>query len=994
MLKLPKDFDRTNGLVAAGLFLGILFIYARTQAPTLSFWDCGEFIATSHILGIPHPPGTPTYVLFGRIFSLIPTFTDICARVNFLSGLCSALAAMFGYLFAVRLLRYWFTDLNSAYTRFLIYAGAAAGAAFMAFGLTQWNNSVEAEVYGMSMLLTFAIAWLTVIYYERRDSLFADRVMLLIVYLAFLGIGVHMATFLILPASLLFFILKKRTPVKYWFLLAGFVVLELYLVLALSSRPHELPYFIPVVMTFFFYLCFILAFERVRLEMLIVGGGFLVGSLPALAAAFGFGGDAWTLVGGIGYAGLILYGAWLVVQHVRGRGGNESGTPVNLMAGVFVLVSAVLTGILQLGLENGPFGYRVFLLLTVGLALSIGLVLWKYIRLPILVALAGLCMIILGVREFFWGTIIVFGIVLLIGLIWKVSGWKTALLVIFVAVSGYSTHLFAPIRSSLNPYINENSPGDSVQATINFFERKQYGSQSMTERMFNRRSDWANQFGDHIRMGFWGFFEEQYGINGRAFVVLLLLGIFGAWEASRRRPELGMYLVVLLLVSTVGLILYMNFADGTRQTSNDAWLEVRDRDYFFTPGFMLFGLCVGLGITATVQLVRDLVHKFSPGPRTVVLAATPVLFLLPVFTVANNYNECDRSEDYIPYDYAHNILMSAEQNGVIFTFGDNDTFPLWCLQEVYGVRKDLKLICCALSNGDWYIKQIRDYMGLDLGWNDQDIEKLRPFRTQDGRTFRIQDQVLDAVVAHNITQRSMYYSLLAYPGGRKLFGANIDTNLELSGLCFRLTDSASADGPRIDIRENLDFFIDSATAQFRGWTNPGLYQSESTRRSVRGVAEQIMMVAEKLLAENRKDEAIRTVKFIVDSVYNDRSTVTILAELYAERGDTTGLRDLIARDEILGGLEAQLALANAYLHADNRATAVGMLTGLLTDDPGCRDALNELMRIYIAERDVDAMVGTLETWMMHNPNDAEIGQALAELRAQLEPIVDTVGDTL
>ena len=219
---------------------------------------------------------------------------------------------------------------------------------------------------------------------------------------------------------------------------------------------------------------------------------------------------------------------------------------------------------------------------------------------------------------------------------------------------------------------------------------------------------------------------------------------------------------------------------------------------------MFFGLCIGLGMTAAVQLVRDLVRKFSDGPRKIVLAVMPVLFLLPVTTIAHNHYYSDRSQDYTPYDYAYNLMMSADKDGVIFSFGDNDTFPLWCLQEVYGIRPDLKLICCALSNGDWYIRQIRDQMGLELGWTDEDIAKLRPFRTQDGKIFRVQDQVLDAVVAHNIAQRPMYYSILAYPGSRKLFGVSIDSSLIQYGLLFKLSrDSVAPDGPMINTDDNL-----------------------------------------------------------------------------------------------------------------------------------------------------------------------------------------------
>jgi hypothetical protein len=279
---LPKKFDRVNAAVAAAVWLVSVVVYVRTQAPTLSFWDCGEFIACSYIFGIPHPPGTPTFLLFGRLATLIPTFTDIAARVNFLSGFCSSLAAMFSYLLGVRIVRRWFSGDGSTYNRLLIYAGPAAGALFLAFGKTQWGNSVEAEVYGMSMLLLFAIAWLTMVYFDNQDTVTGTKVLLVAVYLAYLGIGVHMTTFLVLPISIVVFVLKKNTPLKYWFLVATFFCIELYLIFALSAYPGEIPFYLPVTVAGIFFILFMLSFERVPWQMLVSGAGFVLTSIPAV----------------------------------------------------------------------------------------------------------------------------------------------------------------------------------------------------------------------------------------------------------------------------------------------------------------------------------------------------------------------------------------------------------------------------------------------------------------------------------------------------------------------------------------------------------------------------------------------------------------------------------------------------------------------------------------------------------------------------------------
>ena len=980
---LPKKFDRVNAAIAAGVWLVSLVVYVRTQAPTLSFWDCGEFIACSYIFGIPHPPGTPTFLLFGRLATLIPTFADIAARVNLLSGFCSSLAAMFSYLLGVRIVRRWFSGDRSGYSRLLIFAGPAAGALFLAFGKTQWGNSVEAEVYGMAMLLVFAIAWLTMVYFDNRDTATGTKVLLLAVYLAFLGIGVHMTTFLVVPISIVIFVLKKGTPLKYWFLVATFFCIELYLIFALSSYSGEIPFYLPVTIVGIFFILFMLSFERVPWQMLVTGAGFVLTSIPAVIMLMGGKAGTWTTVAIAAYIALLVFGVYLTVDHIR-RGRSGAATNAGLLVtALFVLVSGAITGVTKLGLTNGLQGYHTFLLITVVLAIAIGVFIWRYIDLPLLIALVGPAMIVIGVKEFFWATLAALCVVLLLGWIGRVAGWRTALMVIVMAIAGYSTHLLPPIRSSLAPYINENNPSESLKATIDFYERKQYGSQSMTERMFVRRGEWENQFGDYARMSFWGFFKDQYAFPGRWFFVPVMLGLLGAWEACRRRPETGLYLALLLLVSSVGLILYMNFADGTRQTAYDAWLEVRDRDYFFTPAFMFFGLLIGLGITAAIQLVRDLTKGFSNIPRRAILVAMPLLFLLPLQTLAGNYYYSDRSRDYAPYDYAWNILQSAEPNAVLLTFGDNDTFPLWCLQEVYGVRKDVKSVCCALANGFWYIKQIRDYMGLDLGWTDAQIDALRAFRTQDGKTFRLQDQVADAIIQHNAAKRPINFTLLANPSSRRYFGNQIDSLLKMRGLVYCLTGSASAGGYRVPIEENIDLMIRSGQLKYRGWTDPSIYRCESTDRSIAGVADRFSAVTEALVNEKRYDEAVEVAGFVNDSVYHTDQSVETLLMLMAESGDTTRVAAVLAQYPTVDVRFGKLIMATTYLRSGEIAGAKTLLTSLLEQHPDYRDALDELMKVYIAERDVEAMVNVLRTWVQRNPGDRDVAEALAELVNQL-----------
>ncbi len=989
MNRLPRGFDRTNALVALAVWVSVLVVYLLTKAPTLSFWDCGEFIAACYTLGIPHPPGTPMYLLMGRVFSIIPFFTDICARVNFLSSLSSSIAAMFGYLIAVRVVRGWFAGDKSLYSRILVYAGAAAGAFFLAFGRTQWSNSVEAEVYGMSMMLLLGMVWLTLVYYEHRETTFGDKLLLLVVYIGFLGIGVHMTTFVALPVCAVMFVVKKSGPLRVWALIAALFVIELFLIFALSSRPGEIPYWLPILIVFVFYVFYIMSFDEIPRSLVYVGLAFLFACLPLAAALRGIDYPVATYVSVVAFAGLVLYAAYVGYRWLTNRSSRPNSVPEphDLVSALFILAA----GLLCLVTVSGMRGYHAFLFLSAVLVAVIGMYTWRHLRLPILLALLATSMVILGVREYFYGSLIALAVISLWGTVWKARGWKTAVLLILVAAAGYSVHLTLPIRSSLHPSINENNPSQSLAATINFIERKQYGSQGMIERMFERRSEWENQFGDHRRMGFWGFLEEQFGVQGWGFLLLFILGVFGLWETVRRRPEMGTVLLILMLLTTAGLVLYMNFADGTRMTPQGGdYLEVRDRDYFFTPGFMLMGLAIGMGIVVLAQFLRDSVRRFSPGPRKVILACGLVPFLLPVYAVQGNYYYCDRSENYIPYDYTYNLLLSCDENAVLFTCGDNDTFPIWCLQEVYGIRPDVKNINLALSNTDWYTKQIRTNLGLSLGWSDEQIEDLRPYRFPDGGVYRVQDQVRDAVIRHNGRDVPVNFSFTC-PGSARMFERqSLDSLLMMKGLVHSLTDTVS--DVRVDTDASLELFTNPNKFKYRGWNDPGVYQDEATLRLTSNVANAVLLLSNGLIRKDQMEESEGALEYIIGKIpYADEAVIHLSKQLSVQ-GDTAAVARLIESQEGVLNPRLELSLARAYRVAGDEPAAERLCIAILEKHSSFRDGLDELMALYIAQRNMPAMVSALQTWVQANPQDHQIRAALNDLMRQLEAYRQQGGD--
>ncbi len=538
-----------------------------TVQRTLSFWDCGEYVACSYILGIAHPPGNPLFLLVGRVFALIPVVSDIAYRVNLVSVFSSAAAATFGYLVSVRLLRFLPGVDVSRPQQLLAYLCSATGALLFAFSRTNWSNSVEAEVYALAMLIYFALIWLALQWYDQRNSNRGMLYLVAIAYLSVLSVAVHMTTFLAMPAVFLFVILvddRLRTDWRFW--VSGIVL-------------------------------------------------FLVAVDVSLF--------------------LVAVPLWAVISFLA-------------------------------FLKERSFGWGLCLGLTVA------------------------------------------------------------------AMVGFSAHAYIPIRAAEKPRINQNAPSD-WERFYGYLQRKQYGQESMLTKMLNRRASWSHQFGDYPRIGFGGFLVDQFGFGGMLFVIPLALAIIGIVALIKWKWKPGFFFLLVLLAGTIGLVLYMNFSDGSQmdQLTGLDRLEVRDRDYFFTPGFITFALCIGLGLYVALNWLLERLR--AANSQVISLLAGLATLVFPIVAISANYHGNDRSDNYMPYDYAANYLDSCPPDAILFTNGDNDTFPLWCLQEVYHYRRDVKIANLSLIQTDWYQLQLKHEMGVPISFTDEQmrwesITTTRPLR--------------------------------------------------------------------------------------------------------------------------------------------------------------------------------------------------------------------------------------------------------------------------
>lgn len=792
-----NEFDKTNALLAALVFLVSFVVYALTVQRSLSFWDCGEFIACSYILGIPHPPGTPLFVLLGRLASLIPFVEDISYRINYMSVISSAFTAMFSYLLTVKLVGYFFNSgEKTGLNRYIAYIGGLAGGFFVAFGRTNWGNSVEAEVYGLALALSVMIIWLTLRYFEQRGTVGAAKTMIFVSYLAVLGISIHMTVFLVVPICALFFILRKEAEPRDWAILCGFIILELLLIILFAD----------------------------------------------------------------------------------GRGGSKAFYLVSFLAAVGMLV-----------------------------------LLYRKINWAIVIAVGSVSIVMLSFTQYMIVTPLAFGLLIVLAVLsekygWKLQ-WKTGLAIVFIAFVGISVHLFIPIRSSLNPRIDENNPSRSVSTFFNYLDRKQYGQTSMVDRMFHRRGAWSNQLGRHAHMGFWSYFEEQYSPGGWLFVFpFFALGLIGLITAIKKRVQVGLPFLTLLLVCSVGLVLYMNFADGTKYNprTTDAYLEVRNRDYFFTPAFVFFGIAMGLGVAAVMKYTKEKLSSSGPGSQKAAVVASSVLVLLPGISLAHNYHACDRSKNYIPYNYAANILDTCEPNSILFTSGDNDTFPVWCLQEVYNYRRDVRVVNLSLLNTDWYVEQMKNRHGVPISltdeqilWYDYDAGKGRVMRHPqkrfhdrprkrmtylqasmlDGRIQKVAEMMMDEIVLENKWEDPIYFTSLPYAESP----LNLRGRASAVGLLYKLEREPSQQ--LIDAERGYDLYMN--TYLFGGYRNSEVYRDENATGVFVGIGINAVRIFDGLNRAGQKEQAIALAEKMITVYPEYWQMYLLLADLYEKQGDST-----------------------------------------------------------------------------------------------------------
>jgi len=856
-------------LVFAGVVLVVsLIVYLLTVQRTLSFWDCGEFITCAYVLGIPHPPGTPLFVLIGNFMTNFPIGDDPSFRINLISCISSSFAAMFGYLTAAWFIRRWYRDQDMTFwKRVTVYLGGLVGGFYFAFGRTNWGNSVEAEVYGTSMLFMMATIYLTLLWIDYRKTSRGESFLVAMAYLATLALGVHMTSYIVIPFAFLLIILVDEDYRRSWQIWVTYIILMLVI--------YEVVPFIISASLWVTIACLGTYWERIK-----TGWVYTI-VLPIVALLFFL----------------------------------AKGAP-------FVPV----------------FGLAFFL--------------WSLVTLAVMRLEAG--------QKF----------------------WRIAFLITLAALMGYSVQIFIPIRAAEKPRMNMNIP-DNWDSFRSFLERKQYGSENMITRMLERRGEWKNQFGNHPRMGFWGFFSEQYGINGKRFLILFFIGLYGIYYAIRFHWKSGIFMFLLVLAGTVGLVLYMNFADGTRENPlvGEGHLEVRDRDYFWTPGFVMFGLAIGIGVAAFFDIVRNLMEnpKISSIARSVVLGILSISVLLPYSAIAGNYFINDRSRNFIPYDYAWNILQSASDGAVMFTNGDNDTFPVWCLQYVYGIREDVKIANLSLINTDWYIHQLKNKLNIPISYTDEEIATLRHVRTADGGIYRVQDQMIENIVNTNKWELPIEFAVTVAQKNKVYRGKSLDPYMQMRGMALQLYPNKQPDA--INLEETKELYWN--VFKYRGVTDSTVYKDENAARLVGNYMSGFLIMADTLQRAGRIDEAAEHLRKAVELVGGGVEPWAYLCRMYVLAGryeDAEKVIEDAPADIPVDRLRMYLATAFADKGKVDKAKSYYEMVWEQT--PDSREIFTEIFRFYYENQMQAELAALLEDWATRHPDDQQVVEAYEQLKRE------------
>ena len=688
-----KKYHLMNNIIGWAICIVACTVYILTAEATASWWDCGEYIATANKLQVGHPPGAPSFQLIGRLFSMFSTPENVAHAVNVMSAVCSGFTILFLFWSITLLAKHLLPDpknpdMKDART-WAVYAAGVVGALAYTFSDTFWFSAVEGEVYAMSSFFTAVVFWAILKWEEQADDPRSLRWLVLVCLLVGIAIGVHLLNLLTVPAIVYVVYFRKwpKTTLK-GFLLSGVISVVLLALILWGIIPGIVN--VDSAFDVFFVNTLHLPFNSGTVFFFAVLIALVVWGLwytspkkknrPVVNASI------------LGFLMLVIGYSTFFVLVIRAN----TNTPLNENAPKDAVAMRAYLGREQYG--DTPFLTGQYY--TAGDPIDAKKGYTKYVR---------------GKDEN--------------GRDRYVPAAYQQIFIYRQNHTGLFPRMYSNDKDRHHPQFYEYWAGKcrgdhkpTAQQNLKYFNGYQMGWMYWRYFMWNfagRQNDiqghYFNDDGtrdymngnwicgikaiDQARLGPQDNLPDHMKNNKARnvyYLLPLLLGLCGLVYHVMRNKKDAFIVFIMFFMTGIAIGIYLNMPPR----------QPRERDYAFVGSFSFFAIWIGLGVMALADWITRLLKK-----ENMYKFVMPVVFVLcmlgvPVLMASENWDDHDRSEKYAARDFAKNYLASVDKNGVLITFGDNDTFPLWYVQEVEGFRTDVRILNYTLSGMYWYVEQL------------------------------------------------------------------------------------------------------------------------------------------------------------------------------------------------------------------------------------------------------------------------------------------------
>jgi tetratricopeptide (TPR) repeat protein len=678
-----NQFKKLNNIIGWSVFLIASFVYLSTIEQTVSFWDCGEYIATAYKLEVGHPPGAPLFQLFGRIFTLFAAqgTSEVAVAINILSALCSSFTILFLFWTITAFGRKMFFKDNNYETGriYAVLGSGIVGALAYTFSDSFWFSAVEGEVYAMSSFFTAITFWCIMKWEQEANQPNASRWLVLIAYLIGLSVGVHLLSLLTIPAMGMIYYYKKYEFTKSGaikafiisMILLGIVqgviipgavslisTFELFFVntIGLPFNSGTIIYFLSVIGAIAFGLTYTKKHNKAVWNTAILGTMMLLIGYSSFAILVVRSNanppidenNPEDAVGLLSYLKREQYGSWPIVygQHFNAKLDNKKpyldGNPVyakDEKKGKYVVIDRRKNTLPNYSKKDKMLFPRIWS--NTQARHAGGYVTWAGLKNKDAIPTFGQNLTYFFKYQIGWSYIRYF--------MWNFAGRQND----FMNMDG-------------------NSLKGNWESGIGFIDNARLGTPSA-------EVDVPDYLG------------KNKGKNHYYFLPLIL-GLIGMLFHFKQNNQDALAVLLFFLFTGVLIIIYLNVVP----------FQPRERDYAYVGSFYAFSIWIGMGVLG----IYDFLSKRMSSTASAGLA-TVIALIIPTLMAAENWDDHDRSGRFTALEVAKNYLNSCDKNAILFTNGDNDTFPLWYAQEVEGIRTDIKVVNLSLFNTPWYIDQMK-----------------------------------------------------------------------------------------------------------------------------------------------------------------------------------------------------------------------------------------------------------------------------------------------